>query len=194
MTSAWLWIVSLAIGTATVCVSAAVGGQNVHMALTALVCLGFTLLAVWERRRLVNSGSSEPALASATANSMGLVWAWAALSMLLTYRFVLSWHEWWQYVLAGGAVAGLCLFFASMMSRDAAAGRRDETLLSIARYLTIGQLVGMAIAMIGMIIDEKMPRDPSEPDWAANAIFFFGAAALAAISANALWGPAARRT
>jgi hypothetical protein len=193
MTSAWLWIVSLAIGTAAVFVSAAVGGRDVHMALTALVCLGFTLLAVWERRRLVNSGSSEPALASATANSMGLVWAWAALSMLLTYRFVLNWHEWWQYVLAAGAVAALCLYFGSMMSKDAAAGRQDDAILNIARYLTIGQLAGMVIAMVGMIIDDKMPRDPSEPDWAANAIFFFGAAALAAISMNALWGPAPRR-
>ena len=148
------------------------------MALTALVCLGFTLLAVWDRRRLVAAGSSEPALAGATANSMGLVWAWAALSMLLTYRFVLSWHEWWQYVLAAGAIAAACLYFASMMSKDAAAGRQDDAILNIARYLTIGQLAGMVIAMIGMIIDDKMPRDPHEPDWAANAIFFFGAAAL----------------
>jgi hypothetical protein len=85
------------------------------------------------------------------------------------------------------------MFFASMMSRDAAAGRQDYTLLNLARYLTIGQLAGMVIAMIGMVIDDKMPRDPSEPDWAANAMFFFGAAALAAMSAYALWGPAPRR-
>ena len=193
MTSAWLWIASLAVGTAAVCLGAAGGHQYVHMALTALVCLGFTLLAVWERRRLVNEGASEPALAGATANSMGLVWAWAALSMLLTYRFVLSWHEWWQYVLAAGVVAALCLYFASMMSKDAAAGRQDDAILNIARYLTIGQLAGMVIAMVGMIIDDKMPRDPREPDWAANAMFFFGAAALAAISAYALWGPAPKR-
>jgi hypothetical protein len=193
MTSIWLWIIALAAGTGAVTVSAALGGQSVHMAVTALVCIVFTVLAIWERRRLVAASGSEPALASTTANSMALVWAWAGLSMLLTYRFVLSWHEWWQYVLAAAGVAGLCLFFASMMSKDAAAGRQDDTLLNIARYLTIGQLAGMVIAMVGMIIDDKMPRDPSEPDWAANAIFFFGAAALAAISLNALWGPAPRR-
>lgn len=193
MTSIWIWVAALVVGTATVSVAAAVGGPNVHMALTALVCLAFTALAIWERQRLVASGGSAPALASTTANSMALVWAWAGLSMLLTYRFVLSWHEWWQYVLAAGVVAALCLVFASMMSKDAAAERQDDTLLNIARYLTIGQLAGMVIAMIGMIIDDKMPRDPSEPDWAANAIFFFGAAALAVISANALWGPAPRR-
>ncbi len=115
MTSAWLWIVSLAIGTAAVCLSAAVAGQDLHMAVTALVCLGFVLLAVWERRRLVNSGSSEPALASSTAGAMGVVWGWAAVSMLVTYLFVLSWHEWWQYVLGAGAIAALCFGFAAMM-------------------------------------------------------------------------------
>jgi hypothetical protein len=73
-----------------------------------------------------------------------------------------------------------------MMQRDAEAGREDATLLRLARYLTLGQLGGMIIAMLGLIIDDKMPRDPQEPDWAANTIFFCGAAALAAISANAL--------
>ena len=192
MPSAWLWIVSLAIGTAAVSFGATLG-QAAHLTITVLVCLAYALLALWDRRRLVGAGGSEPALASATASSMALVWAWAGLSMLITYQLFLSWHEWWQYVLAAGVVAALCLYFASMMSKDAAAGRQDDAVLNIARYLTIGQLAGMVIAMVGMIVDDKMPRDPSEPDWAANAMFFFGAAALAAISAYALWGPAPKR-
>lgn len=164
-----------------------------HMAVTAAVCLVFTVLAIFERWRRVSAGGGEAAVASTTSGGMALVWAWAGLSMLFTYQLVLSWHEWWQYVLAGVGVAALCLAFASMMAKDAAAGRTDETLLKIARYLTIGQLAGMVIAMAGMVIDNKMPRNPTEPDWAANAIFFFGAAALALISAYALWGQAPRR-
>jgi hypothetical protein len=38
-----------------------------------------------------------------------------------------------------------------------------------------------------------MPRDPKKPDWAACAIFFFGAASLAAISADALRPTASSR-
>jgi hypothetical protein len=193
MPSTWLWIVSLLAGTAAVSWGATLG-QVAHLAIAVVVCLAFVLLALWDRRRLVLAGGTEPALASTTASSMALVWAWAGLSMLVTYQLVLSWHEWWQYVLAGIGVAALCLLFASMMAKDAAAGRQDQTLLNLARYLTIGQLAGMVIAMVGMIIDDKMPRDPAEPDWAANAIFFFGAAALAVISANALWMPTPKRT
>jgi predicted membrane channel-forming protein YqfA (hemolysin III family) len=58
----------------------------------------------------------------------------------------------------------------------------------------MGQLIGMIIAMIGLILDDKMPRDPQQPDWAASAIFFFGAAALAAISMSALRGPPAHKS
>lgn len=192
MTSALVWAATLA-GAVAVVSYAATLGQPAHLALTALVCLVLAAIAVLARRRQVEQGASEPAVAATTATGMALLWAWCGVSMLVTYQLVLSWHEWWQYVLAGIGVAALCLLFASMMRKDAAAGRRDETILKIARYLTIGQLAGMVIAMIGMIIDNKMPRDPSEPDWAANAIFFFGAAALAAISADALWGRAPRR-
>jgi hypothetical protein len=125
---------------------------------------------------------------------MALVWTWAALSLLLTYVFVLAWGEWWTYVLGAAAIAALCLLFAATMSRDAAAGREDATLLRIARYLTIGQLIGMIIAMIGLVLDDKMPRDPQQPDWAASTIFFFGAAALAVISMNALRGMPAQKS
>ncbi len=194
MTSAWLWIVALVIGTAAVFCSAALHNPPLNLALTAIVALAFAALAAWDRRQLAAAGASEPALSSAAARSMAVVWGWAASSLLLTYVFVLNWGEWWQYVLAAVAAAALCLYFASMMGRDAESGRRDEAMLNLARYLTIGQLAGMVIAMVGLIIDDKMPRDPGEPDWAASAIFFFGAASLAAISLNALWGPSTQQS
>ena len=193
MSSIGVWVGALVAGTAAVSYGATLG-PGPHLAIAAIVCAAFVLLALVDHHRKLTSGSSEPQLASATATSMALVWAWAGLSMLATYQLVLSWHEWWQYVLAGIGVAAICLGLSLMMAKDAAAGRRDDTLLAIARYLTIAQLAGMIVAIVGMIIDHKMPRDPREPDWAANAIFFFGAVALAVISANALWTPGSRRT
>jgi len=189
MTSTWTWIAALAIGLLAIILSAAAERPGLHLALAALVCLGFVVLAIWDFQRLLANSANLPALASATARDMGFVWAWAALGMLFTYVFILSWHEWWQYVLAAGVVAALCFLFSASMSRDAETDREDETMLKLARYLTIGQLVGMLITMIGLIVDDKMPRDPQQPDWAANNIFFFGAAALALISANALRSP-----
>ena len=70
MTSAWLWIVALVIGTAAVCRQRRPPGQAAAHGLDRDRCLAFALLAVWDRRRLVAAGGSEPALASATASSM----------------------------------------------------------------------------------------------------------------------------
>lgn len=194
MTSTWTWIAALAIGLLAIILSGAAERPGLHLALAALVCLGFVVLAIWDFQRLLANSANLPALASATARDMGFVWAWAALGMLFTYVFILSWHEWWQYVLAAGVVAALCFFFSASMSRDAETDREDETMLKLARYLTIGQLVGMLITMIGLIVDDKMPRDPQQPDWAANNIFFFGAAALALMSANALRSPLPKKS
>lgn len=184
--SAGVWAGLLGLGVAAVVGGAAADRPGLTLGLAALAGSLFAVFTIVQRGRLVAAGAREPAIASSTAGAMGVVWAWAAASMLATYLFVLSWHEWWQYVLGAGAIAALCFGFAAMMQRDAAAGREDATMLKLARYLTLGQLGGMIIAMLGLIIDNKMPRDPQEPDWAANTIFFFGAAALAAISANAL--------
>lgn len=193
MISTFGWASALAIGVAATVLGAVADAPGVHMALTAAAALGLAALAVVQRRRLLAAGASEPALSGATATAMAVVWGWAALSLLITYVFVSTWGEWWQYVLGAGVVALVCLFFSATLSRDASAGREDATILNLARYLTIGQLAGMVIAMIGLIADAKMPRDPSKPDWAASAIFFFGAAALAAISADALRRTASSR-
>lgn len=194
MRSCGLWVGFLAVAVAAVVWSAAAGNPELNLGLCALSALGFAVLAALIRGRLVAGGASQVALASASATAMAVVWAWAGLGVLLIYLFVLSWHEWWQYVLAAGAVAALCIGFSAMLSRDADAGREDETMLKLARYLTWGQLIGMIIAMVGLVLDDKMPRDPVQPDWAANTIFFFGAAALAAISAIGLRGAPVRQS
>lgn len=194
MIFAVVWAISLAIGVGAVFWSVAADRPWLALALSALVGAVYATIATWRRAHLVARGAGEPGLAAGNASSMALVWAWASLSILLVYVFVLSWHEWWQYVVGAGAIAALCLFFSAMMSKDAAAGREDPTLLKLARYLAIGQLVGMLAAMVGLVLDDKMPRDPQNPDWAAQTIFFFGAAALAVISLNALRGTSSRQS
>jgi hypothetical protein len=187
MGSVGIWAIALAAGVAATAWSAA-AAPDLHIALTAAACLIFAVLAVIDRQRLARRGGGEAALAAASGAAMAVVWAWAAISLLVIYLYVLSWDEWWQYVLGAGILAALCSGFSLMLARDAATGRRDEAMLTLARYLTMGQLAGMIVAMIGLIIDDKMPRALDKPDWAASTIFFFGAAALAAISANGLRG------
>jgi hypothetical protein len=117
-----------------------------------------------------------------------LIWAWAALGILVTYALILEqrWPEWKQYFLGFIVAAAGCLLFAKMLDRDAELGTDDPAVMKLGRLLVIVQLAGMLIALISLLIDGKFPRAAGYPDWAASNIFFFGALAIAAISLSAL--------
>lgn len=188
MASMIIWMLGIALGIAVLVLSAAAGQPLLHMAVSALISLVIAWLAIRENRTLTAAGAAKATVASSTARHMGFVWVWGALSLLVTYYFILKWHEWLHFFSAFAIAGALCLFIANTLDRDTLAGREDETMMTVARYLTIVQLVGMVATVIGLIVDGKMTRflTPRFTDWAANNIFFFGAVALAAISLNAL--------
>lgn len=188
MASMFIWMLGIALGIAIMVISAAVGQPLMHMAAAAFIGLVIALLGIRENREQHHAGASKSAVASSTARYMGLVWVWGALALLVTYFFILKWHEWLHFFMAFAIAGALCLFIANMLGRDAEAGREDPSMMKVARYLTIAQLVGMVVTVIGLLVDGKMTRflTPRFTDWAANNIFFFGAIALAALSANSL--------
>lgn len=188
MASLFIWMLGIALGVSILVISAAIGQPLMHMAASAFISLVIALVAIKVNRDMHEAGASKPAIAASTARHMGFVWVWGALSLLVTYFFILKWNEWLHFFMAFAVAGALCLFIASMLERDAATGREDPTMMKVARYLTIAQLVGMVITVIGLLVDGKMTRylTPRFTDWAANNIFFFGAVALAALSANSL--------
>lgn len=194
MSSIGLWLFCLTLVMCGLILTAAAGMPLVHMAIAALVNAVMALFAVREDRVLKAAGANLSAQSSVAARNMSIVWLFGAAGLFLTYVFILSWKEWWHFTLAFAAVGLLCLGFSAMLAKDAAAGREDETMLKLARYLNIGQFAGMLITVIGLIVDGKMVRylNPRYEDWAGNNLFFFGALALAAISAQALWGKTAK--
>jgi hypothetical protein len=61
-------------------------------------------------------------------------------------------------------------------------------MLKVGRILTILQFAGTVVAVIGLLIDpDKQFLNTAKLDWAAQTVFLFGAIALAAISAAALF-------
>ncbi|PPD26017.1 MAG: hypothetical protein CTY20_15070 [Hyphomicrobium sp.] len=188
MASMFIWMLSIALGVAIMIVSAASAQPLIHMGTAAIISILIAILAIIDNRQLHAAGTSSQTIAASTARYMGMVWVWGALSLFVTYYFILKWNEWLGFFLAFAVAGGLCLFVSNTLARDAESGREDETMMKIARYLTMAQLVGMVITVIGLLVDGKMTRylTPRFTDWAANNIFFFGAVALTAISLNAL--------
>lgn len=189
-----LWIASIVVSVALLVFTASAKVTNpdmayVHMGIAAATAACFALLAVSGMRKLVEAGASRPAISAGSAWFMSYVWIWGTLGLLITYASgVAAWHEWLSFFAAFAVAGAAALFFANLLQRDADAGKSDEAILKVSRYLAWAQLGGMIIVMLGLLIDGKMTRFlvPRHGDWAANNIFFFGALALAVISAYAL--------
>lgn len=188
MSSLTAWMIALTLSICAIILTAAVNDPILHMAASGLVSLVFAIVAIREHNALTAAGAPQSAIGSSTARHIGLVWAWGALGIFVTYIFILQerWPEWWHFFLGFAIAAVASIVFSNMLDRDTEAGRVDESILKIGRALIIAQLIGVILAVISMFVDGKFPRAASYPDWAGCNIFFFGAIAIAAISINAL--------
>lgn len=189
MTSQFGWIFALALGLGAT-ITTALGHQpGPHLVVAAIVAALLAVRGILVHRSVTAAAASRSAVASSNAASMALIWLWGGIALVVIYTSILTWREWWQFALAFLVAGGISLGFSSLLARDAAAGKEDETMLKLARNFGWIQLVGMVLTMIGLLVDPDkrflQVRDRWE-DWAANSIFFFGAAALAVLSAYAL--------
>lgn len=160
-----------------------------HMATAAIVAIGFAATFFRANNELRASGASQSAVAALTSKFTGYVGGWAAVCLITVYGFgLVAWREWLTFTIACAVIAAMGILFATMLQRDADAGKDDAGMLKIAHGMAVVLLVGMVIAIVGLIIDGKMVRflKPEHGDWAANNVFFFGAVALAAIAGHAL--------
>ena len=182
------WIGAMFVASvAALVASAAVGAYLVNTAVAGGVAVALTWQALAGNRQARERGLSVPAIGAANARHMATVWGWGAAAVAAIYSSVLSWPEWWQFVLAFVAAGLCCLIVAAAFGRiGRRAGDSDASagFYKVARALTITQFVGMIAAMAGLLIDGKM--DFGYVDWAANNVFFAGAAALAVMSWTAL--------
>lgn len=171
---------------ATIMLSAA-AQSTALIATTGVAGLFWALIAIRDRRALEAADASPSKIGALTARYMGLVWLWGAISIFVVYVFILSWREWPQFFAGFGIVGLVCLGYAALLERDAAAGRDDPTMLKLGRYMAIAQAAGMVVTIAGLAIDpDKEFIWPVDADWAGNIVFLFGALALLAITAHAL--------
>jgi hypothetical protein len=191
MSSLVAWMVALTLSILAIIFTAALNNPVAHMMASGLVSTAFALTAIREHNALRAAGASRSEIGSSTARNTGLIWAWGALGLCITYAMILENHypEWWHFGLGFSLAAVGSIIFSNMLNRDQASGQVDQSVMSVGRALVWLQLLGVVAGVIGLLWDGKFPRAASYPDWAACNIFFFGALAIGAISINALLAP-----
>jgi hypothetical protein len=180
------WVLGTGIAISLLVLTAAQQQFYANMAVAAAM----SILIAWSGHREIGRQEGQLACAISTGfRYIGMVWAWGALALIVLYMSVLSWREWWQFLLLFVGFAGLSFFVSLSVGKNADAKRDDTAGMGLARGLAIFFLVATIITMIGLLVDGKMWRFKTVAgmrqgwqDWGANNIFFFGAMAIAAIS------------
>lgn len=184
-----LWMIILTVSVCAMILSASIGDPATLMAMTGIVSFALALVAISEHRRLETANASRGTLSASIARSMGLIWFWGALGLLVSYGLILSatWPVWPVFFGLFATAAVACLLFAATLDRDESLGRKDDHMIELGNYLMITQLLGMLATLILMAVDpSKQLLSSEQPDWVANNIFVAGAIALTAVSAYAL--------
>ena len=191
MSSMVVWLIGI---TLSICILVVLAGADMGYA-HAFVCVAINVavlfLASRDNEALAANSANEAEVTAHNARYVAIIWAWAALVMATTYTAVLSWNEWWHFVVGFAAAAGFATLLSSMLKASANEPDKRERLFKVARVFAWVQIVGMIVLAIGLIVDNKMDKlgispfgvrnNPPE-DWAANNVFFFGGLALAAVS------------
>lgn len=195
MSSTIVWVLVLGASAVALVFLAANDQRYSHAAICALVALGIAVSAARDNQKALAASMPVSEISALNALYMATIWAWGAIVMALTYVFVLSWKEWWHFVLGFAVAAIICGLFARMLKESKGGSEQQARLLQVSRYLAIAQLVGMVITMVGLVADKKMdaigltpfgPRNNPPMDWAGNNAFFFGALGLIIVSWIAL--------
>jgi hypothetical protein len=180
-----LWMMGIAISVCLLVISAAIGAQvpivaNAHLIIAGLVSTVMALFAIGEARKLIQVGASDMMVTGSLMGFMGLIWAWAALAISITYGTgILEWSACWQYFAGSMVLAGLFLFSSRLLC-DASHQGRDQTKLRITLLATVTAIAFCGLNQLNMVSAIEIGT------WAADNVFFFGAFALAAISSYLL--------
>ena len=136
-----LWMYSIAGSVCILVLSAGVATQlpamaGVHLFVAGLVSTIMVLLALSETRKLIKDDESQITVIARLMRYMGLIWAWGALTIIVTYGTgILEWSAWWQYFASSPwflRAASACLYLSLLMRRlRTIEGRRSRSMLRL---------------------------------------------------------------
>ena len=180
------WMLGIAFSAGAMVFTVALGAHLAEFALAAIIATFIAISAVRDYAALEVEHPSRRA--ASLVRHMGMLWCWAAMSISLIYGFLMQWAAWYGvfFVLVMGA--GLCLFIANVLERDAAEDALDSRIIGFVGLIAKIQFAATCVAVGGLIAFGKLSVDAFGGDakWAADNILLCMGLALAGLSGFAI--------
>jgi hypothetical protein len=182
-----VWVFGTTFALTLMVVTVAVDGRWSQFALSSSVALAIGVSAV-RHFVICRAAGAHPAIQGVVMTRyMGLLWAWATVSLVLLYVCLFDIGVMVGSLLTMTFAAALCLLIvATVLERDATDTEIDSRALIFIRLVARLQLVATCIAIGGLIAVGKLSAGVAQGGditWAAVNILLSTAIALAALSA-----------
>ena len=176
------WMLGIAFSAGAMVFTVALDAHLAEFALAAIIATFIAISAI--RDFHAAEGEAPSRRAAVLIRHMGMLWCWAAMSMTLIYTFLLDWNAWRGVFFVVVLGAGLCLFIANVLDRDAAEDAHDQRMVAIVDKIAKIQFATTCIAIGGLIAYGKLSVDAfgGEAKWAAVNILLCMGMALAGLS------------
>jgi hypothetical protein len=176
------WMLGIAFSAGAMVFTVALGAHLAQFALAAIIATFIAISAV--RDYQATEGQHPSRRAAVLIRHMGMLWSWAAMSIILIYGTLLQWNAWHGVFLVLVMGSGICLFIGNVLERDAAEDAHDSRMVALVGLIAKVQLVATCVAIGGLIAFGKLSVDAFGGDakWAAVNILLCMGIALAGLS------------
>jgi hypothetical protein len=155
-----------------------------QFALSLIVTMFIAVSAMRHFAAFRNAGTHVSLQAAVIIRYMGMVWAWAALTLVAVYQSLLSWPPWIGAFVLMLAGALTLLFIAKILDRDALETTDDPRIFDLVRIVAKIQFIATCVAVGGLLAFGKFSVSAfaSDESWAAMNILLTSAIGLAVMS------------
>lgn len=190
MSATIVWIASIAMAAIAMVLTAASEHRGLHLVIASIVAVVMIALCARDFRAAVERGEGQAVQAAVVARYMGILWAWSAICLALTYVLILVWSSWGGSFIVSALVSGLYIFLARFLEREG--GERWLGLASMLNCAAFG-LSTVALGAIPVLVGYAgLAAGPG--DWAAINLMITTMGGVAFVSGLSIASLPIRRT
>jgi hypothetical protein len=145
-----IWIVAIGISLGMMLMTAAADMNAMHLMLATLITSCIAACGVRDVFKSEEDNGCATGRAAILTRYIGVMWAWSAVAILITYDLVLQWDGWYAAFLFLSIGSAGSLFISSILRREAKTSEGDVRLVGLVNVMARAQFV-IACLVLGML-------------------------------------------